>query len=97
MSFQCAWLWESLRDQTDVIDETQTNEVSLYRQTYTSSLSWDNEMNVKLGDINNLQKTYSFERYRPLTEAFPQASMTTNLIYDMELWLVTNATRLFVL
>ena len=35
--FQCAWLRESPRDPTDVIAKTQ-NEVSVYRQTYTSSL-----------------------------------------------------------
>ena len=70
---------------TDVIAETQTNEVSLYRQTYTSSLSCNNEMNVKLGDINDLQKTYGYELYRPLTQLFPQASMINNHIYDMEL------------
>ena len=69
----------------DVIAETQTNEASLYRQTYTSSLSWDNEMNVKLGDINDLQKTYISEWYRPSNQPFPQASMINNHIYDMEL------------
>ena len=36
--FQCAWLSESPRDSTDVIAETQTNEVLLYRQIYTLSL-----------------------------------------------------------
>ena len=59
--FQCAWLRESPCDPTDVIAETQTKEVSLYRQTYTSSLSWDNEVSVKLGDINDLQKTHGSE------------------------------------
>jgi len=42
-------------------------------------------MNVKLGDINDLQKTYGSEWYRPLTQPFPQASMINNHIYDMEL------------
>ena len=69
----------------DVIAETQTNKVSIYRQTYTSSLSWDNEVNVKLGDINDLQNTYGSEWYRPLTQPFPQASMINNRIDDMEL------------
>ena len=68
-----------------VIAETQTNVVSLYRQTYTSLLSWDNEMNVKLGDINDLQNTYRSEWYRSLTQPFPQESMINNHIYDIEL------------
>jgi hypothetical protein len=42
-------------------------------------------MNVKLGDINDLQKTYGSEWYRPLTQPFPQASMINNHIDDMEL------------
>ena len=66
--------------------QTQRNEVSLYRQTYTSPLSCDNKMNVKLGGINDLQKTYRSEWYRPLTQPFPQASMINNHICDMELW-----------
>ena len=63
----------------------KTNEVSLYRQIYTLSLSWDDEVNIKLGDINDLQNTYGSEWYRPLTQPFPQASMINNHIYDMEL------------
>ena len=42
-------------------------------------------MNVKLGDINDLQKTYGFEWHRPLTQPFPQESMINNHIDDMEL------------
>ena len=42
-------------------------------------------MNVKLGDIKDLHKTYGSEWYRPLIQPFPQASMINNHIDDMEL------------
>ena len=45
----------------------------------------DNEKNAKLADINDLQKTYRSDWYRPLTQSFPQASMINNHIDDMEL------------
>ena len=42
-------------------------------------------MNVKLGDINDLQNTYGSEWYITLTQAFPQEIMINNHIDDMEL------------
>ena len=61
--FQCAWPWESPRDPPDVIAKTQeTKSHSTARYVYLIIIM-DNEKNVKLGDINDLQKTYGSEWY----------------------------------
>ena len=67
---------------TDVIVNTKETKSHSTAKHILRTLSCDNN-NVKLGDINDLQRTYGSEWCRTVDETFPRASMISTIGYGV--------------